>query len=107
METKCIDPAQEPLNVEQPCVGTLVGLQARRYETDIRTKLPQVLVSVGPSLVRMAQPLTDLSKEHAIRHPIVPRRRDSPGAWQQHHVLVDSLRELGRDTRPAATLRKA
>src|SRR5262249_41575094 len=104
MESECIDPAKQPLYVEQPGVGALVGLQAGRYESDIVTELSQVLVAVRPAVVRQAQPLADLRKEHPIRHPIMASRCNGPGSGQQHHVLVDLLRELGRHTRSAATL---
>src|SRR5438552_3435668 len=104
MEAECVNTAEQPLYVEQPGVGALVGLQAGSYESDIGTELPQVLVAIRPAIVRQAQPLADLCKKYPIRHPIMASRGNGPGSGQQHHVLVDFLRELGRHTRSAATL---
>ena len=106
VETERLDPPQQPLDVEQPGIDTLVGAQAERDESDVLAKLVGVLVTVGASLVRAAQPLADLCEEYAIRHAVMSRRSDGARSGQQPHVLLEALAELGGRRHAARALRQ-
>ena len=98
MKAESVDPAQQPLHVEQAGVGALVGLEAGGDELDVGAQLPCALVAVGTAVIRVPQPLADLRQEHAVGHPVVARRRDRARTRQQCHVFLDALRQRRRDT---------
>ena len=106
VEAEGVDPAQQPLDVEEPGVHALVGPEARGHQRHIVAELPRVLVAVGAPLVGAAQALADLRKEHAVGHAVVPRRSDGARPRQQPHVLLDAGGELRGGRYPAGALRQ-
>src|SRR5262249_31929814 len=60
MEAEGLDPPQQPLDVEQSRMRTLVGAQAECDERDVLAELVRILVTVGTPFTRVAQALADL-----------------------------------------------
>ncbi len=80
VKAESIDPAQESLDVEEPSIRSLVRAQTLGDQVDVRAKLLDVGVSIRAPVVAVTQTLANLSKEHAIRHSIMPRRCGRPRA---------------------------
>ena len=101
-----VDAPQQALDVEQPGVGALVGLEARGDERHIVAELARQLVTVGAAVEGPAQPFADLREEHPVGHAVVARGRDGAGARQQRHVVLEPLDELGGGRDAARALRE-
>ena len=50
----------------------------------------RVLIGVRPALVCRLEALADLAEEHAVRHAVVPRRRERLSARQYRAVGIDA-----------------
>ena len=96
----------QALHVAPAGVETLVGLEAGGDELEIAQELLRAFVAVRPALIGETQPLRHLPEEHAVRHAIVPHRRDAERAGNQLGVQLDALAELRSHRAAAGALRK-
>jgi hypothetical protein len=104
VKSESVDAPQQPLDIKEARVRSLVRFQAHRDERDVVAELARVLVGAGAPLVGTAQPLADLREEHPIGHAVMAHRGDGTRARQQPHVLLDPLAQLARGCHAARAL---
>ncbi len=91
MKSKSAYTPHEPPHQEISGMASPILEQTRRGQPNVGQQFIGILIRIGAALVARLEPFADLPEEHAVWHPIVPRRRQCFRSRQHCHVGVDAL----------------